>query len=335
MPNRFGDCDISAPIDPTHCGWSGWRGPAQNPKLVDPPGGRLWTANARTTEGETLAVVGDAGYALGARAKQIRDDLYARPKFSERDLLAIQLDDRALLHERWWKLMRAQATASRAPAWGDIEVATRKWEGRAAPESVSFRVTREWRLAVLSRIKAGLLAPAMAAMGKDFVMPDLPQIEGVAWELVTKRPAHLLPRAYASWDELLLDAAREVDTKLQETGPLAERSWGEANRASICHPLARALPQFTRRWTCMPPDSLPGDQAMPRIASPTFGASERMVVSPGHEAEGIIEMPGGQSGHPFSPYWGAGHSAWVRGEATPFLPGPKAHSLQLRPPASK
>jgi penicillin amidase len=133
MPNRVGDCDISAPIDPERCGWSGWRGPAQNPSLVDPPGGRLWTANARTADGEALALLGDSGYALGARAKQIRDALYARPRFSERDLLAIQLDDRALLHERWWRLLRTQATASRTPAWGDIEIATRKWEGRAAP----------------------------------------------------------------------------------------------------------------------------------------------------------------------------------------------------------
>jgi penicillin amidase len=331
MPNRVGDCDIRAPIDPTHCGWSGWRGAAQNPSVVDPPSGRLWTANARTTEGDALAMVGDAGYALGARAKQIRDDLFAKTRFTERDLLAIQLDDRALLHERWWKLLRQQAEHSRAPAWSDLELATRQWEGRAAPESVSFRIVREWRLAVLARIKDGLMAPAMAAMGKDFVMPDLPQIEGVAWELATRRPAHLLPRAYASWDELFLDAAREVDTELQEQGPLADRTWGEHNRASICHPLAAGLPSFTRRWTCMPPDPLPGDQAMPRIAAPGFGASERMVVSPGHEVEGIIEMPGGQSGHPLSPYWGAGHEAWVRGEATPFLPGKTAYTLTLKP----
>jgi penicillin amidase len=195
---------------------------------------------------------------------------------------------------------------------------------------VSFRIVREWRLAVLQRVKEGLLAPAMAAMGKDFVMPDLPQIEGVAWELVNQRPQHLLPRAYATWDELFLDAARDVDNKLLEIGPLSERKWGERNTAAICHPLAKALPAFTRRWTCMPPDPLPGDQAMPRIASPNFGASERMVVSPGHEAEGIIEMPGGQSGHPLSPYWGAGHAAWVRGEPTPFLPGRPEHTLVLK-----
>jgi acetylornithine deacetylase/succinyl-diaminopimelate desuccinylase-like protein len=33
---------------------------------------------------------------------------------------------------------------------------------------------------------------------------------------------------------------------------------------------------------------LPGDVAMPRVQATDFGASERMVVSPGHEAVGSI-----------------------------------------------
>ena len=70
---------------------------------------------------------------------------------------------------------------------------------------------------------------------------------------------------------------------------------------------------------------------MPRVQAPDFGASERMVVSPGHEADGIIHMPGGQSGHPLSPFWGAGHADWVAGRPTPFLPGAAAHTLQMRP----
>jgi len=70
MPNRVGDCDISAPIDPTHCGWSGWRGPAQNPSLVDPPGGRLWTANARTADGDALAPPGRSGLRRGRARKE-------------------------------------------------------------------------------------------------------------------------------------------------------------------------------------------------------------------------------------------------------------------------
>ena len=56
-----------------------------------------------------------------------------------------------------------------------------------------------------------------------------------------------------------------------------------------------------------------------------------MVVAPGHEEDGIIHMPGGQSGHLLSPFWGAGHQAWVRGEPTPFLPAKTQHSLEMKP----
>lgn len=332
MPKRVGDCDIQAPVDPmAGCEWQGWRPPGANPSLVDPPSGRLWTANARTVDGDVLKIVGDSGYANGARARQIRDALFSRQRFDERDLMAIQLDDRAIFLQRWWKLLRAQALASKDPAWIAFESATRRWEGRAAVDSVSYRLVRDWRLAVVERVKRGLMAPAIAALGKDFLMPDLPQIEGVTWQLVSTRPANLLPRKFASWDALFLDAAQAVAGELEAKGPLDQRTWGERNAADICHPLAKALPGPIRPWLCMPADGLPGDLNMPRIASPNFGASERMVVSPGHEEQGIIEMPGGQSGNPLSPFWGAGHEAWVKGEPTPFLPGTSLHSMTLRP----
>ena len=70
---------------------------------------------------------------------------------------------------------------------------------------------------------------------------------------------------------------------------------------------------------------------MPRVQNPTFGASERMVVAPGHEEQGLFHMPGGQSGHPLSPYYRAGHDAWVKGAPTPLLPGPAQHTLTLAP----
>jgi len=81
----------------------------------------------------------------------------------------------------------------------------------------------------------------------------------------------------------------------------------------------------------MPADPLPGDSNMPRVLGPSFGASERFVVSPGHEAAGIFHMPGGESSNPYSPYFRAGHEAWVRGDPTPFLPGPAEHTLDLLP----
>jgi penicillin amidase len=76
---------------------------------------------------------------------------------------------------------------------------------------------------------------------------------------------------------------------------------------------------------------LPGDSKMPRVQSPDFGASNRFAVSPGREEQGYFAMPGGQSGHPLSPYYGSGHASWVKGEQTPFLPGPPEQTLYLRP----
>ncbi|MEL1263909.1 penicillin acylase family protein [Pseudoxanthomonas putridarboris] len=302
------------------------------PVLTAPAEHRLWTANARVLDGAALARVGDGGYALGARAKQIRDGLFAREQFSEKDLLAIQLDDRAVFLQRWWQLLQDEAKKQeQATALHALADAGRTWEDRASPESVSYRLVRAWRLAVHARIADGLTAPAQAALGDGFVMPDLPQLEGIVWPLLEQRPAHLLSRRYESWGALLEDAAREVRDDLAEKGPLAQRTWGERNTAKICHPLANALPGFIKPSLCMPGEPLPGDGSMPRVQGPSFGASERMVVSPGHETDGIIHMPGGQSGHPLSPFWGAGHDDWVHGRPTPFLPGKAEYTLTLKP----
>ena len=333
IPQRAASCPNAAlVIDAQHADCPPWAiSTRNNPVLRSPEFPRLWTANARVVDGPTLATAGDGGYVLGARAAQIRDDLLRKQRFSERDLLAVQLDDRAVFLSPWQQLLQTRANAANTPALHALASAASQWEGRASPASVSYRIVRDWRLAVTARIADGLLAPARVALGSNFKKPDLPQLEGVVWPLVTQRPEHLLPRRYANWDALFEDAAHEVQGKLTTQGPLQQRTWGERNTAAICHPLAKAIPLFGKHWLCMPAQALAGDGNMPRVVGPAFGASERMVVSPGHEQDGIIEMPGGQSGHPLSPFWGAGHAAWVEGNPTPFLPGPVKYTLTLLP----
>jgi penicillin amidase len=77
-------------------GWFGWLSPADYPRVVNPASGAIWTANARVVDGDALKAIGDGGYALGARATQIRDRLLALDSATEAHMLAIQLDDRAL-----------------------------------------------------------------------------------------------------------------------------------------------------------------------------------------------------------------------------------------------
>jgi penicillin amidase len=130
-----------------------------------------------------------------------------------------------------------------------------------------------------------------------------------------------LPARYDSWRALQLDAVdRAAATLTRDGAPLAQATWGKRNTAAIVHPIVMALP-FLRRWLGAPPDQLPGDANMPRVFGPKFGQSERLAVSPGREEEGLFDMPGGQSGHPLSPFFLRGHEDWVRGKPTPLLPG--------------
>ena len=148
---------------------------------------------------------------------------------------------------------------------------------------------------------------------------------------MSERPAHLLDPQFDSWNGLLLDAADGVISYFtSDGGRLDEATWGRLNTLDMAHPMADAVPVLGR-WLRMPPDPLPGDSFMPRVQGRSFGASQRMVVSPGREDEGIFHMPGGQSGHPLSPYFDAGHDAWLRGEPSPFLPGEPRHRLRLVP----
>jgi penicillin amidase len=96
------------------------------------------------------------------------------------------------------------------------------------------------------------------------------------------------------------------------------------------HPLSQAVPMLGR-WLDMPAEALSGDSFMPRVQGPAFGASERLVVSPGREAQGYFQMPGGPVDHPLSPFYGAGHEAWVQGKPRPLLPGKAQHTVRLSP----
>jgi len=323
IPQRAGDCDPQRPLDPlAGCDWQGWHPPEANPRLADPDDGRLWTANSRVAEGEALALIGDGGYDLGARQGQIRDVMRATPRFAEADLLALQLDDRALFMARWWSLLRE--VVQDAPGLDELEVATREWEGRAVTEAVSYRLTRAFRSEVARRVQEAILAPARDAEGEDFLAPRLGQFEAVLWPLMEARADESVVA------ELLRESARSVSETLgAQPGGLSARTWGEANRARIRHPLAAALPAFLAGHLQMPPEPLPGDLHLPRVQGSAFGASQRSVVAPGRETEGLLHMPGGQSGHPLSPFWGAGHEDWKLGRQTGFLPGAAVSRLAL------
>ena len=316
-------------------GWQGWLDPAEYPRIVNPASGRIWTANARVADAEALRIIGDGGYDLGARARQIRDGLFAKDSFTPEDMLAIQYDDRALFLSRWRDLLLevldAETLATR-PALAEYCELVEAWLPRAAPEAVGYRLVRAFRLEVRRRVFHALMAPARAAYGEDVELRVSNQFEGPLWSLVTEQPLHLLPADYDSWQELMIAAVEQNVAWFEDhfDGPLSERTWGEHNTASIRHPLSRSIP-LLGRYLDMPPDRLNGDLDMPKAQGPGFGASERYAVYPGDEANSILHMPTGQSGHPLSMFYDRGHGNWVQGRPAPFLPEEVSYTLTLTP----
>jgi penicillin G amidase len=315
--------------------WDGWLSDAQYPRIVDPPSGRLWTANARVVNGEMLALAGDGNYEIGSRAHIIRDRLFARDRFTVRDLLDIQLDVRAEFLARWRVLLLQTLTdpvVAGSSNRGELrDVVDKGWSGEAAPDSAAYRLVRVFRESVSARVVAFVLAECYEA-DSSFDYTEVRLREAAIWKIVSEQPLHLLDPQYESWTELLLASVDDAITQAMKDrrGSLRERVWSEYNVVAFRHPLSPAIPIF-RRWLDMPVARLPGDLYTPRLHWGAFGASQRMIVSPGHEAEGVMQMPTGQSGHPLSPFYANSHGPWVAGEPTPFLPGPPVHTLRLMP----
>lgn len=297
--------------------------------------GALWSANNRPVGGGALAKLGDGGYDNGHRATAIRDDLrelVAKKKAEPTDLLAIQLDDRGRHLERWQKLLLDTLTdeaVAQKRARGEMRELVRAWNGHASIDSAAYRILRTFRAKVSERTLAPFLDKPQRTY-EAFRWGTM--TEDAVWRLVSEKPARLLNPEHHTWESLLLAAADDVLADANETGTtLAKYTWGARNTLKMQHPLARAMPAWLARFVSMPAEQLPGDSNMPRVQGVSFGASERLVVSPGHEDEAIFEMPGGQSGHPLSPFFRAGHDDWAKGRPTPFLPGKAQHTLTLAP----
>ena len=336
IPRRIGDVG-RWPVSwaDGRVGWDGWLASDEVPRIVDPEDGRIWTANARVVDAGMLERLGDGNYDVGARASIIRDRLRSRDHFTPPDMLALQLDSTAAFLERWRCLLldalTDEAVAARGRRAALRTVVDETWTGEASPDSVAYRLVREFREAVSDRVFSFALGDVMAA-DPNFRYSAIRVREGALWALVSERPIHWLEPGVGSWDDLLLEVADGVVDRAMadESDTLTNWTWANANPTRVRHPLSAAVP-LLGRWLDMPETPLPGDLYTPRQQYRGIGASVRMVVSPGREDEGLMHMPTGQSGHPLSPFYGNSHESWVRGEPTPLRPGPVAYRLTLTP----
>lgn len=328
-PRRRGFSGREARAHDADLRWDGYLEPDALPRVIDPEQGYVINANQRMISGEQLG----SDYGHGYRAYRIRERLLGVRPSTEGDSLRVQLDTRSEPFELYRSLAldvlaRSEATAARTEARRALVA----WDGQAERDSRGFALLRALRRALIDRAFAGWLgdvASAEPGFELDFADVDTPLSRALG-----EADAAVFASVPGGRDGLVLgaiDSALQTLAQVQPGRALSELRWGELSRVEIEHPLS-ALPALGGLLN-MPRAELAGCGQCVRMQSGAMGASERMVLSPGHEQDGILHMPGGQSGSPLSAHYADQQAAWVSGAPLPLMAGAEVAKLVLLPAA--
>ncbi|MEY3022669.1 MAG: hypothetical protein RIS86_1867 [Planctomycetota bacterium] len=312
--------------------WDGLLATGDKPRIVRPASGILASANQLSIapEGALAAILG-GDEASGDRAQRLRSLLESRNDWTEPELHALQLDTHSARLLRWRPLAvdalaRLDDEAARASG-PRVDDATRtmvgearrllgEWNGRVEVESAPPVFLDRFRGALRRAIGTALRIPS-DAISDDAVL----------------RLAESAPEGSPFWPHALAEAARTaLAGSFDAEG--RPRLRGDENVLVMRHPAADAFGPLAR-LASMPPTPLPGHPTAVRVQTPSFGASQRSVVSPAHLEDAILVTPAGQAGLPSSPHFRSLHAPWVRGEPWPLRAGAPARRVEFVPNAER
>lgn len=329
IPARENPVDISQRSSNYSSKW--YENDEARPEVVNPNVGKLWTANSRVVSATLHKRYGDGGYALGARAVQIRDRLFAKSSFDEQDFNQLQHDNEALFLTRWHTHLVEilnQNTAMHEEYKQDLHYLS-QWQACACEQSIGYTLVKHFRSSLIDVLFSPVEGAVREHGGSLKYLKRY--FEPAVWQLLKEQPESWLNH-HGSWQSLQLYAYEQAKQKLSdEFGPSMKNwSWGKVNALQVKHPFSKQIPVLSKLLD-MPSQAGFGDTFMPAVQGPSFGASQRFIAQPGRLEHAIMTVAGGQSEHPLSPYYRTGFDEYVKGGATPLLPGVTVHSLVISP----
>ncbi|MFY8326962.1 penicillin acylase family protein [Pseudoalteromonas sp. ZZD1] len=302
---------------------------SERPSVKNPTDARLWTGNSRVVSAADDVRFGNGGYAMGARSMQIRDRLFAQEHFDEADFNELQHDNEARFLTSWHALLLAQLSKQADVNQQYISLLN-NWQACACPSSIGYTLVRRFRDEVINTVFSPLQTRLKGVGGSlKYIKRDL---EPAVWQLIEQQPSSWLSPAYNNWDEQLAGAFTKTIAKLTNKfgSDTQNWRWGVVNELAIKHPFAQQIPQLSKLLN-MPKAPGFGDSFMPAVQGPSFGASQRFIAQPGHLDNAVMAIPGGQSGHPLSPFYRAGFNDYIEAKLTPLLPQAVNHQIVIQP----
>lgn len=282
----------------------GYLSGAERPRIVDPPGGDLVSANDAAIPEDWSRI----GYDLdpGYRARRIRNLMSTPRAGGAADPRAMQHDTSAELY-RAYRDLAVQALNGRQD-W--VTSVLTDWDGTADIDSRAFSVLVRLREVLAKRVLAPYLA---SCLDKD---PDFrfafQSIDRTVLAILRSRNAALLPSGHEAdgWEGFIAGCVDNVVDELT-FGPKRGQipTWGEVNVVGLHHPLQQIAP-WSARLLSIAPVPQAGALHCVRTCVPGFGAVGRAVLRLGAIDGAEFTTPGGQSGHPLSRHYNNRHPGW-------------------------
>jgi len=315
--------------------WVGFVPFDELPHVVDPPAGRVVTANSRTTGTDYPYRISRGGIPPW-RTATLLADLEQRDGWTADDMVRLQAEHFSIPHRDLARaLLEAAARHKGDTVWDDVMMEMSGWDGR---------------LETTSR-PAALALTAFLTLGDRVIGPrvqDLPEAEALRHRtaaidrLIRERPAGWLPAGSADWDAVLRDVWQDTCAQLERRLGRDRARWtcGALNRLAVHHPLGRAFAPFGRLFD--PPEAaMGGASTTPNVFVVNPGGIEapsmRFVADLADPDDTRLVNFMGQSGHPASPHYQDQYWPWVRVESQTLPMSPEAvaraarHTLRLVP----
>jgi len=331
---KKGDGSVPAPGDTDEYEWAGTIPFDQLPQVLNPPGGRIATANARVVGAGYPFYLTDR-WASPYRTARIYELLEKQAAFRPEDFLAMQTDIVSIPHRFLaGELVRA---AKAAPAKNErakrMIARLEGWDGQAradSQETLFVELTRQ-------ELMRNLLLPYLGENTGLYEWRSPVFLENV----LRKRPARWLPKEYLNFDVLLTASADQagarIDTGVASGGSAAER-WGARNALKMQHPQAMSAPlDWFARWLNIGPTEQAGTVYTVKAAQPSHGPAMRFVADLSDFDESLVNLPMGESGQLGSLNYKDLFASWFegRGVASPFTDvaweRARVHRLVLQP----
>ncbi|WP_426958683.1 penicillin acylase family protein [Muricoccus radiodurans] len=298
--------------------WEGWIAHDEMPRLIDPPGGVIVTANNRVVADDHpdyLCTDCHPPHRARRVAARLEEDEAAR---TPEGAAAIHGDTLSLPARDMMARLRAMVLPL-SPAAAALRAALLGWDARMEAASTVPSRYIAWRLALTRAVAARSGLGALSKHPWLQVAPGVAPLTQLWWTvpaLLREGDESLL--GGETWDALMRDA-------LEEAASTPATPWGEVHQPRFTHPLSAVFPEAA---AVLDPPSLPiggdGDVVLANgIVAPlgvraTYGALARYAFDVGAWENCRWAVFLGASGHPGSAHYADQHPEWAACRMVPM-----------------